>query len=353
MPQIGVITDELFIKQWNLKFLHIPEAWAYTQGEGVVVGVIDTGVDGSHKDLGWSGNINITANDTESVVRQKYAPVLRAITEDRHPKILPGWNFVNNSNHTWDANRHGTYMAGTIAAESDGFGMVGVAPMAKIRPYVVLNKAGSGTQQNTAKAILKAAEDGCDVINLSLAWWSSPRSEMKEAVAHVATTKTIMVAAAGNHNRKRLECPASLDGVIAIGGCAPTGERWVHDKYKGSNYGEGLICTAPASAQTTTRRMRSRHAQVDATSQATANMSGVVALLKSLNKCLKLEDVTKLIKKHSSSRTWDEEIGYGVPDVLSMVKAVAEEVPNLQETAERLRSIAEELSQIASEFGGA
>lgn len=82
-------------------------------------------------------------------------------------------------------------------------------------------------------------------------------------------------------------------------------------------------------------------------------MSGVIALLKSLDKSLTLEDVTKLIKEHGSSKTWDEEIGYGVPDVLSMVKDVAEEGPNLQKTAERLRSIAEELSQIASEFGRA
>lgn len=214
-------------------------------------------------------------------------------------------------------------MAGCVAAESDGFGMVGVAPQAKIRPYVVLDKHGRGNQAILAQAIRKAAQDGCDVISMSLGYNTVLRA-IQEAIEEViGKHNVIILAATGNSNAKRLMYPALYDGMIAIGGCGPTGERWVHNKYRGSNYGDGLMCVGPAAAQITTKRMRSRFTKADATSMACANIAGVAALAKSLDKDLTQEGFTALLSTWASNRLWDEETGWGVPNTVNIAKALA------------------------------
>jgi len=349
---IGTILDPLFKNQWNLRQLRVPEAWAYTQGEGAVIGIIDSGCDGSHKDLGWDEHIEITANDNLAQKRAKYQPVLDAIKAGAHPKLLPGWNFVDSSTNTWDWHRHGTYMAGTMSAESDGFGMVGVAPMAKIRPYVVLDSKGWGTQETVAKAVLDAAEDGCDVISMSLGW-TYPLDVLRNAILTVlGRYKCIVVAAAGNLNKPMIKFPAAYAGMIAVGGCIPTGERWAHSSTKGSCYGVGLTCVGPAAPQVTTQRMRSRFTKnVDATSMACANIAGVAALAKSMDKQLGQKRFKLLLEKYGSNDIWDAETGWGVPNALGIVKDLSTDMPNLKELQAKLYDLSYEIYNIGEKLG--
>ena len=317
MKQIGKVTDKYFAKQWNLKMLNVKEAWSYTQGEGVVCAIIDSGVDGSHRDLGWTG-INITALDSDAVVMRKYKPVMTAIASGAHPKILPGWNFVDDSPFTFDCYRHGTYLAGTIAAEKDGYGMVGVAPQAKIRPYVIINKHGRGNPATTAKAIYKAIADKVDVITLALQW-AYPCDPLRDAIKEANAAGIIVVAASGNWNKDELAYPARYrTDLIAVGGCTSTGERWVHSPNRGSNWGDGLMFMCPGAAQTTTKRMRSRFAQPSGTSQACANFSGIACLFKAIDKNINRDKLVELLA--GQSRPNALETGLGVPNVGAAVK---------------------------------
>lgn len=346
--KIHKITDPLFKNQWNLKQMNVPAAWKYTQGEDVVVGIIDSGVDGSHEDLGWHTKLNITAGDSDVVRRKKYKPVQDAIDDGTHPKILPGFNFIDRKHgkDTFDRYRHGTYLVGTIAAESDGFGMVGVAPKAKIRPYVVLSANGRAKQDDVAKALLQAMEDDCDVVNISLVY-TKMDSTLSDALSTVENNSTmIVVGASGNSNTYRLYYPASDMFALSIGGCGPTGERWEHNSWIGSTWSPQLLCLAPGAAQIATYILRSRFTKVEGTSQAAANFTGIVALLKSLKPKISRYEISKLVEKHAN-KPWDEKIGWGVPDALAMVKEVAKDKPDAKEIAGKLIDTSNYITNLA------
>jgi subtilisin family serine protease len=318
------ITDPLYVNQWNLKLMQVEGCWNRTMGEGVVVGIIDSGVDASHLDLGWSYGIDLTSMDGEATRKKKYAPVLDAIRSLEHPKVLPGWSFVDDSDDTWDYFRHGTYLAGTICADKDGVGMVGVAPMCKIRPYVVVDSNGYTTASKISDAIRRASDDGCDVINISLAFWYLGEDDVKllrDSVTYAS--KSIVVSATGNDNILGIKYPGKLDNVICVGGCDSIGRRWVHDsseESKGSNWGDEILCVTPGASQVSTYYMRSRYTDVEGTSQSVANMCGVIALLKSVDKSITTQDVKDMIRGQGT--TWNQEVGYGVPNASKLLSII-------------------------------
>ncbi len=310
------IKDPLYEDQWNLKMLNVEEAWKYATGKGVVVGLIDSGVDASHQDLGWHEHIELSAMDSYAAIKGKLMNVHLTILREEHPKILPGWNFINDSDFTFDFFRHGTAMAGIIAADRDNIGIVGVAPDCKIRPYVVLNNQGYGNQVNVAKAIRMAMDDGCDIINMSLAFRSSSQ-ETLDATLEAAKAGIILIAAAGNDKKNHVSYPARYGRVISVGACDSHGKLWVHSDDRGSNYGDGLFCLCPGGAQPTTQRLRSRWNVVDATSAAAANMTGIAALIKEVRP----NDGHYLLHNLVMfGKEWDKYIGYGVPDAADIIK---------------------------------
>jgi len=317
--KVSEITDPYFKDQWNIKLMNVYDTLGTATGEGVTVGIIDSGIDGSHKDFGWDILIDITANDGINTRKSKYRPVLEAIRGGTHPKVLPGWNFIENNDDTYDAYRHGTYLAGTIGALVNKYGMVGIAPDCMIKPYVVVDANGYCTQDNTIEAIRRAADNGCDVINLSLAW-SYGNDKFQDAVDYANSKGTIVVAATGNNNKEQIYYPAALNGVIRVGGCDPSGKRWIHNYWRGSNYGHGITCVCPGSSQISTLYMRWRYTDVDGTSQATANMTGLVALMKSVDKSLTYNDIIDIL---TSLHTYkDNEVGIGVPNALLITNEV-------------------------------
>ena len=146
-----------------------PEAWQGSTGSGAVVAVIDTGVDASHPDLAG--------------------------------RVLTGRDFSGSSTGaTHDAVGHGTQVASIVAA--GGGGMAGVAPDAQILPLKVFrDSAGSFSMSGYLAAIRYAADQGADVINISLGCGGTTscysQAEM-DAIAYAATKGTLVVAAAGN-----------------------------------------------------------------------------------------------------------------------------------------------------------
>jgi len=236
-----------FFDLWGLFQIEAPRAWESSQGEGIVVAVIDTGIDIEHPDLAgnvWRNQGEIPSNGIDDDGN--------GFTDDTY-----GWDFTtcvqtsntgscpepkSPGNDVVDYQSHGTHVAGTIAAVGgNGIGIVGVAPMAQVMAVKGMDKSGVGPNSELAEAIVYAAENGADIINAS---WSGPRSSAIQAAVEYATEEfdVVFVAAAGNHGASLQSgvFPANLDAAIAVGSTTHYDEAT-----PGSNFGGALDLTAP------------------------------------------------------------------------------------------------------------
>ncbi len=191
------------------------EAWPRSQGNGVVVAVIDTGYYSAHPDLTgalWTNPKEACGStDTDG---------------DGHAGDCHGWNLYRDSADVDNdaGGEHGTTVAGVIAAQLDnGTGSAGLAPQAKIMPIV----AGSGTDINMAMAtegIYYAVDHGADIINASFGGTLSGTAltSLTNAVSYARSHGVLVVTAAGNDNVNRdtsAMYPANLtlDNVVTVG----------------------------------------------------------------------------------------------------------------------------------------
>ncbi len=211
----GFPDDPMFKSQWHMTMINMPEAWKKSQGKGSVVAVIDTGV---------------------SDGKGKYPRV--PDLEGTH--FVAGYDFIHDNNHPDDDHAHGTHVAGTIAQRThNGFGVAGVAPQASIMPLKVLSKQGSGTAGDIAEAIRWAADHGAHVINMSLGG-GGYSDVMARAVKYAHDKGVVVVCAAGNNGRARVEFPAAYPGALAVSAVGPDGKMaWY------SSYGKEVFVAAP------------------------------------------------------------------------------------------------------------
>jgi serine protease len=178
-------------KQWHLKRVGAERAWDYTCGEGITVAVIDTGVACFDK-----------------------GPFSRG-TDLAGTRCEGGWNFVDDSPSAADDHGHGTHVAGTIAqTTNNGMGTAGLAFCSSLMPIKVLSKQGFGSLAAIANGIRFAADNGAQIINMSLGGPMKSRI-MQDAVDHALAKGVVVVAAAGNSGRS-VGYPAAYPGVIAV-----------------------------------------------------------------------------------------------------------------------------------------
>ncbi len=132
-------------KQWHLARVGAESAWRYTCGQGVKVAVVDTGIACFDKGP-FSRGSDLAGTRCEG-----------------------GWNFVDDSPEAYDDQGHGTHVAGTIAqTTNNGVGTAGLAFCATLMPIKVLNRQGFGSVADVAEGIRFAADEGAQIINMSL-----------------------------------------------------------------------------------------------------------------------------------------------------------------------------------------
>lgn len=155
--------------------------------------------------------------------------------------FVAGRDFVNNDDHANDDEGHGTHVSGTIAESTDnGIGVAGAAFDSAIMPVKVLGAAGYGTYQQIADGIYYAADNGADVISMSLGG-GSPAQTLEDAVAYAYNHGVTVIAACGNSNTATCDYPAAYDPyVIAVGATQYDGARAPY-----SSYGPSLDVVAP------------------------------------------------------------------------------------------------------------
>jgi hypothetical protein len=174
------------------------EAWGVTPGSaGVVVGILDTGLDLTHPDL--AGNVWINPGENCAGCRTD------GLDNDGNGYVddWRGWDFVNNDNNPNDDNGHGTHVAGIIGATgNNGLGVAGVNWDVELMPLKFLNANGSGTTADAIEALLYATANGADLTNNS--WADAPFSQaMLDAINQADAAGSLFVAAAGNDGLDR------------------------------------------------------------------------------------------------------------------------------------------------------
>ncbi|WP_445524217.1 S8 family peptidase [Streptomyces cyslabdanicus] len=242
-----------------------PTAWqsGYT-GKGVKIAVLDTGVDATHADL--------------------------------KSQVIAAKNFSTAKN-TNDAFGHGTHVASIAAGTGakSGGKYKGVAPDAKILNGKVLDDDGYGDDSNILAGMEWAAQEGADIVNLSLGGPDMPGIDpLKEAVDRLSAEKGILFTiAAGNEGPGTLGSPGSADAALTVG-AVDKKDKLADFSSTGPRVGDGAIkpdVTAPGVAITAAAAKGSLIAQevgenpagyltIDGTSMATPHVAGAAALLK-------------------------------------------------------------------------
>jgi subtilisin family serine protease len=327
--------------QWNMTRILANYAWGITTGtESIRVAVIDSGIDLSHPDLG--------AN------------------------IVSGYNVIDPTLSPNDDHGHGTHVAGLIAAiGNNNLGIAGSAWNVKLVPVKALDSTNRGTLFNLAKAIVWAADsNGGNAKILNNSWGSIYSSfGLIDAVRYAQDQGALLVASAGNcadPNSFLLNgCtvvnqpsyPAALDGVMAVAATGYDGTYDVHPKY--SNYGSYISVSAPGGIGALTyhnsqdwilstfardvscplfKCPSSGYAYDVGTSMAAPHVSGLAALIWTINSNLSAQNVRSIIEQNSDDQVgnpnhdtlgWDEYYGWGRINFYSAVNAVPLVPPSL------------------------
>ncbi|WP_236594587.1 S8 family serine peptidase [Saccharothrix sp. 6-C] len=235
-------------QQWHLAALEVSAAHAITRGDGVVVAVVDSGVDDTRPDLAGA--------------------------------LLPGTGFgsASGTDGTEDNDGHGTAMATLIAGRAVDGGALGVAPGAMIMPVSVGADGDKFTTASVAEGVTWAVDQGADVINLSLTSLATLTPDLLRAVNYAFDNDAVVVAGTGNDGDEHVGAPANIKGVIAVSGTIEGNGPWPE-----SNTGPETVLAAPAQRIVTAVPVSvvdTGYAEVDGTSAATALVSGAAALVR-------------------------------------------------------------------------
>lgn len=282
--QIGDIETLSQVANWGITDLDIPEVWKKTQGESVVVAILDSGIPNN---------------------------------DDVNPNILLDKcrSFIANE---WDDTiGHATHITGICSSLDNSLGVVGVAPQSKIVNIKVLSNNGFSTETSITEGLKYCLGLKPDIINMSLGG-KNPMPEALEVIKKLDAQGIIMVASAGNNGEKKdksILYPAVYDQCIAVGSYSPT---TITSKSLFSCIGPEIDLAAPGD-QILSTYLNNQFAVLSGTSMSAGVVSGVIALYISYLKKNKIPYTAQSVKdtilkncKDVGAEGFDQEFGWGI-----------------------------------------
>lgn len=326
--------DVRFEEMWALKEINALMAWRKATGKGIVIGLVDTGIDYEHPEL----RNNLWINEKEDLnkngrfdpwlsteIVNGVAGDLNGIDEDGNgfADDVIGYDFINQTIPNigdWsgadpipqDEGEHGTVVAGVMIAEGNNQnGIIGLAYESKVMAIRAFDATGNGEADDIAQAIVYAALNGARVLNFSFGEYAASPI-VHAAIKFAESMGCIMVASTGNDNNDKPHFPSDYSEVIAVGASTSKSVRWGD-----SNYGGNIQLLAPGSLVLTTVR-GGYYSLKSGTSLAAPYVSAAVALLLELDPSLSSSQVQSILTasaKPISPAGWDYSTGAGILDI--------------------------------------
>lgn len=291
-PEISVRADKLAeSRDWSHANLAVQPLFDRgIRGEGVVVAICDSGVDYEHLDL------------IDNIVREGNR------------------DFTGSPSGFKDLNGHGTHCAGIAAAGANGNGLIGIAPLAKILVVKVLNDQGSGASRWIANGIRHAADNGADIISLSLGG-PSPDNLTRSAIQYAVSRGCWVTCAGGNDSGPAENFPGHYPESVAVAATDRNDRRASFSTINRENDiaapGVSIMSTLP----------KNRYGSMSGTSMSCPGVAGCLALvrgeLKRTNRTMPTQ--TKLIEalvqtaKDIAPPGPDSSTGSGLIDVQALL----------------------------------
>ena len=327
--------DPRFASQWNLQYLEIRDVWEKATGKGIIVGVVDTGLDFDHEDIqgqmwvnekedlngngrldpwpstenrnGVSGDFDFIDNDgngyDDDVIGYDFVNVSnRNIGDDLDPDPIP-----------YDEESHGTSMSGIIAARhNNGLGVSGIAYESKIMSLRAFDISGAGESDDIAAAVLYAVTNGAKVLNFSFGEeYYSPL--LHDVIKFAYANGVTMIGSSGNNNWYRKHYPSDFEEVISVGGIT---ERFFKSSI--SNYGNRVDILAPGQA-VPSLSPNNQYSAKSGTSVAAPHVTATVALLLEQNPNLNPQEIKFILENSANDDNefpgWDPLNGKGILNI--------------------------------------
>lgn len=270
--------------QWHLGRIGSPNAWDVSQGAGVTIAILDSGVDGTHPDLA--------------------------------ARLVPGWNFIDNNANTADVHGHGTAVAGAAAATlNNGVGVASVAGAARLMPVRIADANAYAYWSTVAQGLTWAADNGARVANISYVGVAGSLT-VQNAANYMKSKGGLVLVAAGNNGVEESIAPTTAMIPVSATNSSDALTPW-------SSWGSFVAVSAPGQDIWTTTRGGGYQAWWG-TSIASPVTAGVVALMMSAKPSLPASQIESLLYSTAvdlGPAGRDKQYGHGRVNALAAVQA--------------------------------
>lgn len=316
-------------KNYHMNSLNIGNTWDNYRGDGVTVAVIDTGCNYSHNDFVYYNQSGTSISDLSACFTSGSNNVVTTTTVKKD-----GWSVIT------DTNGHGTNVASTIASRIQGEGCVGVAPNVNL----MFLKAANLMTNEVSSAIKYAADNGADIISMSLGLYSesftSPysgkditgysnaKNYYQSAITYAHNKGCIILAAAANDNTDHCSYPACCDYVIGVGALASQSRstKAGYSNYNGSDKtsstNNNVDVTVCGSVYVASKDSNTSYTSNQGTSFSCPITAAALALYLQKNSGATVEQATQDLYNSCEDigdAGWDSNFGYGCVDISALV----------------------------------
>lgn len=352
--------DDSLAKQWYHPYIRTFQAWDYTRGGGIRVGVIDTGLDFGHpefagqiairvaEDINGNGQLDAWRSDTaiggvfgdfDGIDNDNngYVDDVAGYDFTDQPRTPAGGDYLSPDPNPADDNGHGTVVAGIIAAKADNhYGGTGVAPDCKIVVLRAFSQSGAGEDDDISRAIVYAVNNGIKILNFSFGD-IYPSLMMHEAIRYAYANGVTMVSSAGNRYGDNAHYPSDFGEVISVSATAANLQTGNESLYPFSMYGYATDLAAPGSGifapmlrDTAENGEVKAFIRTQGTSTSAPMVTAAVALLFAHRAAPLLPDQVRGILTTSADDVldegWDHYTGAGRLNIERMLKTVGSSI---------------------------